>query len=121
MADLMLTLTREVVLQVQVAVEQLSKGIMIRTMYLLSGERKKPQLQQQEECTDIWVATLGRLTAFMEEGKMNLGRCPFLAEADRVLVLEYVENLRAIADSIRPDRQTLVTLGYSVTSVTSRA
>ncbi|XP_037528246.1 probable ATP-dependent RNA helicase DDX5 [Rhipicephalus sanguineus] len=109
---IVLTLTREAALQVQVAVQELSKGLEIRTMYLLSGEPKKPQLQLLEEGADICVATPGRLTAFMEEGKANLGRCTFLAidEADRMLVLGFGEKVRAIADSIRPDRQTLVTL-----------
>ncbi|KAL1443377.1 hypothetical protein MTO96_007465 [Rhipicephalus appendiculatus] len=48
----------------------------------------------------------------MEEGKVDLGRCTFLAmdQADRMLALGFGEKLRAIADSIRPDRQTLVTL-----------
>ncbi|KAH7935792.1 probable ATP-dependent RNA helicase DDX5 [Rhipicephalus sanguineus] len=111
-AVIVLTLTRETALRFQVAVQELSKGLGIRTMYLLSDEPKKPQLQQLEEGADICVATPGRLTAFMEEGKVNLGRCTFLAidEADRMLALGFGENLRAIADSIRPDRQTFVTL-----------
>ncbi|KAL1423479.1 hypothetical protein MTO96_021090 [Rhipicephalus appendiculatus] len=96
---LVLTLTQEKARQVQVAVQELSKGLGIRTMYLLSGEPKKPQLQQLEEGADICVATPGRLTAFMGEGKVNLGRCTFLAidEADRILALGLGENLRAIA------------------------
>lgn len=107
---LVLTLTRNVALQVQDAVHELSKELKIRTVYFLSGERKK--LQQLEEGADICVSTPGRLTAFMEKGMVNLGRCTLLAmdEADRMLAQGFAENIRAIADSIRPDRQTLVTL-----------
>ncbi|KAL1485120.1 hypothetical protein MTO96_032169 [Rhipicephalus appendiculatus] len=70
-----LTLTRGVALQVQTAVQEFTKKSGIRTM-----------------C---------RLTAFMKEGKVNLGRCTFLAvdEADRMLEMGFGRNLRAIADS----------------------
>ncbi|KAL1423446.1 hypothetical protein MTO96_021058 [Rhipicephalus appendiculatus] len=108
----MLTLTREVALQVQSAVQEFIKEPGIRTMYILSGDAKPPQIKQLKEGADICVATPGRLTAFMEEGKVNLGRCTFLAidDADRMLEMGFGKNLRAIADNIRPDRQTFVKL-----------
>lgn len=109
---LVLTLTREVARQVQTAVQELSKESGIRTMYILSGDPKPPQLKQLKEGADICIATPGRLTVFMEEGKVNLRRCTFLAidEADRMRDMGFGKNLRAIADNIRPDRQTLVRL-----------
>ncbi|XP_037288856.2 putative ATP-dependent RNA helicase DDX5 [Rhipicephalus microplus] len=111
-AVVILTLTREAALQVRTAVQEFIKELGIRTMYILSGDAKPPQIKQLKKGADICVATPGRLTAFMEEGKVNLGRCTLLAMADvdRMLEMGFGKNLRVIADNIRPDRQTLVKL-----------
>ncbi|KAL1469190.1 hypothetical protein MTO96_004905 [Rhipicephalus appendiculatus] len=69
-----LTLTRGVALQVQTTVQEFTKKSGIRTMYILCGNAKLPQVKQLREGA-ICVAPPGRLTAFMKEGKVNMGRC----------------------------------------------
>ncbi|KAL1477711.1 hypothetical protein MTO96_035536 [Rhipicephalus appendiculatus] len=109
---LVLTATREMAQQVLVAVRKLTEGTNIRTMYLVSGDPKPPQLKQLQEGADICIATPGRLQTFMEEHKVNLSRCTFLAidEAGRMMAMGLGQNLRTIVDNVRPDRQTIVRL-----------
>ncbi|KAH6941165.1 hypothetical protein HPB50_014464 [Hyalomma asiaticum] len=105
---LVLTATRELAHQVRVAVGELTERSAIRAMCLVSGEPKQPQLKQLEEGADICIATPGRLIAFMEECKVNLRRCTFLAidELDNMLTMGLGDYVRTIAYNIRPDRQT---------------
>ncbi|KAL3242869.1 hypothetical protein MRX96_020942 [Rhipicephalus microplus] len=66
-------------------------------MYLLSCKPKNPQL---EEGADIYVATPDHLRAFIEQRKVDLGRCTSLDidEADRTLETGFGINLRAIVE-----------------------
>ncbi|KAL1475521.1 hypothetical protein MTO96_037230 [Rhipicephalus appendiculatus] len=109
---LILTATQEAAQQVRVVSDVLIEGSGMRTMFIVSGDAKRPQLKQLEEGAEICIATPGRLLAFMEDCKVNLHRCTYLVldEADRMLAMGFAEHLRTVAANVRPDRQTLVWL-----------
>ncbi|KAH7935642.1 hypothetical protein HPB52_010906 [Rhipicephalus sanguineus] len=109
---LVLTATREAALQIREVADAFITRSGIRTIYLLPGEPREPQLKQLEEDAHICVATPGRLVSFMEESKISLRRCSFLVldEADQMVTMGFGKQLRTIADNTRPDRQTLVWL-----------
>ncbi|KAH6941167.1 hypothetical protein HPB50_014466 [Hyalomma asiaticum] len=111
---LVLTATREQAQQLHIAVRQLTEGSGIRTMYLVSGDPKQPQLKQLEDGADICVATPGRLKVFMEMCKVNLRGCTLLAidELDSLLTMGFGKELTIITRNVRPDRQTLVGLAW---------
>lgn len=94
---LVLTVTLELALQFRTLVQKFSKGFRTRTMYLLSCKAKNPQL---EEGADICVVTPDHLRAFIEQRKVDLGRCRSLAidEADRTLEMGFGINLRAVVE-----------------------
>nr|XP_037288728.1 ATP-dependent RNA helicase DBP2-like [Rhipicephalus microplus] len=72
---LVLTVTQEAAQQVRVVSDLLVEGSGMRTMCIVCGNAKRPQLKQLEEGAEICVATPGRLVAFMENCKINLNRC----------------------------------------------
>nr|XP_037288993.1 ATP-dependent RNA helicase-like protein DB10 [Rhipicephalus microplus] len=94
---LVLTVTLELALQFRTLVQKFSKGFRTRTMYLLSCKPKNPQL---EEGVDICVVTADHLRAFIEQRKVDLGRCRSLAidEADRTLEMGFGINIRAVVE-----------------------
>lgn len=109
---LVLMATQETAQKVRVVSDVLIEGSGMRTMCLVSGNAKRPQLKQLEEGAEICIATPGRLLAFMENCKVNLRRCTYfvLDGADRMLAMGFAEHLRTVAANVRPDRQTLVWL-----------
>ncbi|KAL1415647.1 hypothetical protein MTO96_029067 [Rhipicephalus appendiculatus] len=109
---LLLTATREDAIQVRAVADELTAGLDIRTMYLLPGEPRLPQLKQMEEGAQVCVATPGRLVSFIKECQINLSHCTYLVldEADRMISMGFEKQLRVIADNVRPDRQTLLWL-----------
>ncbi|KAH7935646.1 hypothetical protein HPB52_010910 [Rhipicephalus sanguineus] len=109
---LVLTATREAALQIREVADAFIARSGIRTIYLLPGETREPQLKQLEQGAHICVATPGRLVSFMEECKINLRRCSVLVldEADQMMSMGFEKQLRTIADDTRADRQTLVWL-----------
>lgn len=109
---LVLTATREVAQQVDVAARELCGTSRTRSICLVSGDRKEQQLEQLKQGADMLIATPGRLVAFMEDCKVNLSHCTCLVidEADRMLTMGFCKQLRIISDNIRPDRQTFVML-----------
>ncbi|XP_037528286.1 probable ATP-dependent RNA helicase DDX5 [Rhipicephalus sanguineus] len=109
---LVLTATREAALQVREIADELKVKAGIRTMYLLPGEPREPQLKELEEGAEIYFATPGRLVYFMKERKISLRRCSYLVldGADLMMTMGFGKQLRIIAHNTRPDRQTLVWL-----------
>ena len=63
-----------------------------------------------ENGAEICIATPGRLIDFLEAGKMNLRRTIYLVldEADRMMDMGFMPQIRKILEQIRPDRQVLM-------------
>jgi ATP-dependent RNA helicase RhlE len=107
---LVLAPTRELALQIDQNVQAYGKHVGIRTAVLLGGVNSGPQVDRLRKGVDVVIATPGRLIDLMKQGALTLADVEFLIldEADRMLDLGFVHDVRWIADHVPKPRQTLL-------------
>jgi len=107
---LVLTPTRELALQIEENVRAYGRHVGTRSVVLLGGVSSGPQIDSLRRGVDIVIATPGRLIDLVEQGEMILEDIDFLIldEADRMLDLGFVHDVRWIADRVPTPRQTLL-------------
>ena len=107
---LILTPTRELALQINEALLQISRGIGIRTAVAVGGLNERTQLRDIRSGANILVATPGRLYDFMSRGLVNLTtvRMLILDEADRMLDMGFLPTIKRIIAAVPAERQTLL-------------
>jgi superfamily II DNA/RNA helicase len=108
---LVLTPTRELALQVEKAAMTYGKDMRrFRTACLVGGAPYGLQLKRLSQPVDIVVATPGRLIDHLERGKIDFSRLEVLVldEADRMLDMGFVDDIKAIAARCPKERQTLL-------------
>ena len=107
---LILEPTRELAAQVDVASRDYSRFGNLRTTVVYGGVGYGTQEAQLKAGTDVLVATPGRLLDFMEKGTISLDSIQFLVldEADRMLDMGFMPDVRRIIDKCPKERQTLL-------------
>ena len=107
---LVLTPTRELALQIDENVRAYGRHVGTRTAVLLGGVSSGPQIDRLRRGVDFVIATPGRLIDLVKQGEMILDDIEFLIldEADRMLDLGFVHDVRWIADRVPKPRQTLL-------------
>jgi ATP-dependent RNA helicase RhlE len=107
---LVLEPTRELAAQVDVASRDYSRFGNLRTTVVYGGVGYGGQEAQLKSGTDVLVATPGRLLDFMEKGTISLSAIEHLVldEADRMLDMGFMPDVRRIIDQCPKDRQTLL-------------
>ena len=108
---LVLTPTRELALQVEKAAMTYGKELRrFRTACLVGGAPYGLQLKRLSQPVDVVVATPGRLIDHLERGKIDFSRLEVLVldEADRMLDMGFVDDIKAIAGRCPAERQTLL-------------
>lgn len=107
---LILTPTRELAAQVQESVKTYGKYMPIRTAAVYGGVRMDPQVTKLRRGVDILVATPGRLLDHLRQGTVNLSEVDTLVldEADRMLDMGFIHDIRTVIDNIAEKRQTLL-------------
>jgi ATP-dependent RNA helicase RhlE len=75
----------------------------------MGGVNMNPQIRAVRRGVDILVATPGRLLDLMNQGHVKLDRVEFfvLDEADRMLDMGFIHDVRKIASTVPTQRQTL--------------
>ena len=121
---LVLTPTRELALQIDENVREYGKYVGTRTCVVLGGVSSVPQIESLRRGVDVVIATPGRLIDLVEQGEMILDDVDFfiLDEADRMLDLGFVHDVRRISDWVPRPRQTLLfsaTISAGVRSLAS--
>ena len=119
---LVLTPTRELASQVIQAARKYGKLLRLNTVEILGGTPYRIQLQQLARPVDLMVATPGRLLDHIERRRINLGELELLVldEADRMLDMGFIDDIRTIAAAAPASRQTLLftaTLDRGVTKI----
>lgn len=106
---LVLAPTRELALQIDENVRAYGKYVRTRTAVLLGGVNSGPQIDKLKRGVDVVIATPGRLIDLVKQGAVILDDVEFLVldEADRMLDLGFVHDVRWIADRVPRPRQTL--------------
>tara|TARA_B100000686_G_scaffold93031_1_gene99423 strand:+ start:173 stop:1471 length:1299 start_codon:yes stop_codon:yes gene_type:complete len=107
---LVLTPTRELAMQVNQNIRQLSRFSKISTGSIIGGMAYGPQLRMLRGRLDLLVATPGRLLDHMEQGKVDYSRLEILVldEADRMLDMGFIDVVKDIAAATPKERQTLL-------------
>src|SRR5438552_1510666 len=107
---LILTPTRELALQVRTSFDTYSRHLPLRTAVVLGGVSQRSQIKALRDGVQILVATPGRLLDLMQQRQVRLDRIEMLVldEADRMLDMGFIHDVRRIASQIPGDRQTLL-------------
>lgn len=107
---LILAPTRELAMQIDTAIRAFAAGQPIRTCVLLGGVGRRPQEERMRRGPDIVVGTPGRVRDLMNTRHLVLDQVAHfvLDEADRMLDLGFIRDIRAIASALPARRQSLL-------------
>ncbi|NQW42174.1 MAG: DEAD/DEAH box helicase [Bacteroidetes bacterium] len=106
---LILTPTRELAIQIQDSFKAYGKNLQIKNLVVFGGVNQNPQVDALKRGIDILVATPGRLLDLMNQGFIQLNQLEIfiLDEADRMLDMGFVNDVKRIINKIPAKRQTL--------------
>ncbi|MBK8581552.1 MAG: DEAD/DEAH box helicase [Flavobacteriales bacterium] len=106
---LILTPTRELAIQIDESFKAYGHHTNLRTTVIFGGVGQKPQTDALRRGVDILVATPGRLLDLMNQGYVNLKELEFfvLDEADRMLDMGFIHDVKKVIAAIPRQRQTL--------------
>lgn len=107
---LILTPTRELASQVEESVRLYSQFIDIKSMVMFGGVNINPQKQRLNKRVDVLVATPGRLLDHIQQGTLDLSGVEtfVLDEADRMLDMGFIRDIRKILPLLPKQRQNLL-------------
>jgi ATP-dependent RNA helicase RhlE len=107
---LILTPTRELAIQVHESVVAYGKHIPLRSFCVYGGVNINPQIDAMKKGVEILVATPGRLLDLIGQKAVNLGKVQILVldEADRMLDMGFIPDIKRIIALIPVARQTLL-------------
>nr|WP_084544908.1 DEAD/DEAH box helicase [Derxia gummosa] len=103
--------TRELAQQVAQSTFELTSELRwLRIATIVGGVPYGRQLQQLRGHLDIVIGTPGRLLDHIRNGKLDLSNVKTLVldEADRMLDMGFIDDIREVADATPADRQTLL-------------
>ncbi len=106
---LILTPTRELAVQIEVQIRSLAKHVPIRSLAVYGGMGMEQQTRTLRRGVDVVMATPGRLLDHLTRGNAVLGHVEVfvLDEADRMLDMGFLPDIRKIIASLPKKRQTL--------------
>ena len=107
---LILTPTRELAAQVEESVKTYGKYTKLNSAVIFGGVSINPQIKLLKHGVDILVATPGRLLDHMQQGTVNLDKIEILIldEADRMLDMGFIRDIRKVLAALPPKRQNLL-------------
>jgi ATP-dependent RNA helicase RhlE len=107
---LILTPTRELAAQIDESIKTYGKYLQLKSAVIFGGVGMNPQISQLRRGVDILVATPGRLLDLVGQGVLDLGTVQTLVldEADRMLDMGFVHDIRKILVHLPKQRQTLL-------------
>ncbi|HYX09856.1 MAG TPA: DEAD/DEAH box helicase [Bacteroidales bacterium] len=107
--SLILTPTRELAIQIDESFTAYGKNSGMRNTVIFGGVNQHSQVQELRRGTDILIATPGRLLDLMNQGIISLKHIEFfvLDEADRMLDMGFIHDVKKIIARIPAKRQSL--------------
>ncbi|TEW55566.1 DEAD/DEAH box helicase [Psychromonas sp. RZ22] len=107
---LILTPTRELAAQVQASVQKYGQNMPLRSMVVYGGVKINPQMQNLRRGVDILVATPGRLLDLYQQNAIRFQQLEVLVldEADRMLDMGFIHDIKKILKALPPKRQNLL-------------
>ncbi len=107
---LVLTPTRELGAQIGQSVRDYGAHLPFRSVVIFGGVSINTQIQKLRKGADVVVATPGRLLDHMQQGTIDLSAIELLVldEADRMLDMGFIRDMRRIVRALPAERQTLM-------------
>jgi ATP-dependent RNA helicase RhlE len=104
---LILAPTRELALQIDETVRYLSVNLRLRTAVIIGGASRFKQVEAMRRGADIVIGTPGRVCDLMQTRELNLNGVQrfVLDEADRMLDLGFIKDIRRIVATLPTPRQ----------------
>ena len=106
---LILTPTRELAIQIGESFQSYGKYLKLRHTVIFGGVGQNPQVESLKKGVDILVATPGRLMDLHNQGFLSLDALEIfvLDEADRMLDMGFIHDVRKILKWLPQKKQTL--------------
>jgi len=107
---LILAPTRELASQIKESLDKYGEGLKLKYAVIFGGVGQGAQVTALRNGLDILVATPGRLLDLMNQGHCRLGKVEIfvLDEADRMLDMGFINDIKKILPKLPPKRQTLL-------------
>ena len=101
--------THELALQTENVFRVLGKHTRIKTFAIHGGVEQDPQIAQLNKGVDVLIATPGRMFDLVSQGALQLQRVEILVldEADHMLDLGFIKDIRDLMQHLPRKRQTL--------------
>ena len=101
--------TRELAVQIEKELAGFARGLGFRGMVAVGGANIGPQISQLKHEPAFVIGTPGRLKDLMERRALNLSNfgTVVLDEADRMLDMGFIDDMRSILGKMRKERHTL--------------
>lgn len=106
---LVLTPTRELAIQIDECCRDYARYTDLRHCVIFGGVNQRPQVDALQRGVDLLVATPGRLLDLIGQGYVSLSDIRFfvLDEADRMLDMGFIHDIKRILPLLPSERQTL--------------
>lgn len=106
---LILTPTRELAIQIGESFASYGRNLQIRQTVIFGGVGQRPQTDALHRGVDVVIATPGRLLDLMQQGFVHLNGLEIfvLDEADRMLDMGFIHDVKKVIAKIPAKRQTL--------------
>ena len=107
---LVLTPTRELAAQVEESITLYGKYLPLKSMVMFGGVGINPQIDKLRRGVDIFVSTPGRLLDHVSQRTVDLSKVEILVldEADRMLDMGFIRDIRKILQLLPKQRQNLL-------------
>jgi ATP-dependent RNA helicase RhlE len=101
--------TRELALQIGDVFASISKHTKVKTFPLVGGVEQDAQIKKLQDGIDILITTPGRMFDLIHQGYIQLDRIDTLVldEADHMLDLGFIEDIKAVKRKLTRKHQTL--------------
>jgi len=107
---LIMSPTRELAVQITDNCNDYGQHLGLRHCVLFGGVSQGPQVNYMSKGVDLIIATPGRLLDLINQGHISLGQVEFLVldEADRMLDMGFIHDIKKIIATIPKERQTML-------------
>lgn len=101
--------TRELAMQLDKVFSELAAGTRVNVFALTGGVEQDPQIKRLQDGVDILIATPGRMFDLLNQKVLRLERVNILVldEADLMLDLGFIDDIRGVLGHLKMRRQTL--------------
>lgn len=107
--SLILTPTRELAIQIKESFANYGKYTKLKYSVIFGGVNQFAQVQTIKNGVDVLIATPGRLLDLMTQGHVKINQIQFfvLDEADRMLDMGFIHDVKKVISKLPPKRQSL--------------